>query len=443
MGRGKRSAARDVIRQIVGGPYRDNLYQRLDAAYTGLLACDPGAEPFSNPPSAPIKIVDMFCGCGGASAGFLAVNRALPVFEVVSAWDVDRDACSTYAQLGFEPTCDDVRTVLKDRKKMNDLKRRIADGPASILIGCPPCQGFSAHTKVHLDAVEDRRNRLVKSFSLISAELEPDYVFMENVPELLSSKYRKHFKFFRGKMESKGYRVASGVVNMAEFGLPQTRKRAIVLASRNPIATPRPIMAGENLVTVRRAISHLPKIRAGAKNPDDPFHVTANHRKTTLDTIRAVPKDGGSRRPGLGPECLDRVRGFSDVYGRMRWDRPSVTITGSARNPASGRYVHPDQNRGLSAREALTLQGFPVAFSLNGSFCKKFELVGNAVPPLFAAAVAAHLIIEMAELPEMGPERPGPGRFSGGRRYEALELPENALKNVPVKGRHGQKTLGS
>lgn len=403
MDRRKRSAARSVIKHLAKGSRRGSVYRRLVDAFTGQLACHSGADLFSNPPSAPIKIIDLFCGCGGASAGFLAVNRALPVFEVVSAWDADQDACSTYAQLGLEPTCGDVRTISESREAMRELKRRIHGFP-SVLIGCPPCQGFSAHTKVNRDAGEDGRNWLVDAFSLIAAELEPDYVFMENVPELLSAKHYGHFAFFKRKMGAKGYRVVSDVVNMAEFGLPQARKRAVVLASRNPVAMPPPVLAPEDFVTVRGAISHLPKIRAGAQNSDDPLHVTANHRKTTLATIRAIPKNGGSRRPGLGPACLDKVCGFSDVYGRMRWDSPSVTITGSARNPASGRFVHPEQDRGLSVREALILQGFPASFSLNGSFGKKFSLVGNAVPPLFAAAVAAHLVCEMAGRPEMEPK---------------------------------------
>ena len=398
-----RSITRGVVKRLAGSkPYHGNDYRNLVDAFIKPLAFGTGGELPSISLPAPIKVVDLFCGCGGASAGFLSVNNTLPVFEVVSAWDVDPDACSTYTQLGFEPTCGDVRTLLENGTALEGIKRKIGDAP-SILIGCPPCQGFSAHTKVNRGANEDGRNWLVDDFSRIAAELEPDCVFMENVPELLSPSYSSHADFFKEKMASKGYHVASGVVNMAEFGLPQARKRAVVLASRNPIELPRPILTTENFVTVRQAISHLPKIKASAKNPDDPLHVTANHRKATLEVIRAIPKDGGSRKLGLGPKCLDRVSGFSDVYGRARWDSPSVTITGSARNPASGRFVHPEQNRGLSVREALILQGFPAAFSLDGSFSKKFTLIGNAVPPLFAAVVAAHLLFEMAGRPEIMP----------------------------------------
>ena len=402
MGATKHSVARGILERLIDRNTRQTSHymKTIDAFSESLIHGTSYAEQSSNPQSAPIKVIDLFCGCGGASAGFLSINKTLPVFQVVSAWDIDPDACSTYSQLGFKPTCGDIRTISGDRRILNGLKRKIGDGNASILIGCPPCQGFSAHTKVNLGAGEDERNSLVDEFTRISAELEPDYVFMENVPELLSGKYREHFKFFKDEMVSKGYHVGAAIVNMAEFGLPQARKRAVVLASRDPVSMPRSILLPEEFVTVRHAIAHLPRISAGIPDPDDPLHVTANHRSTTLDVIKAIPKDGGSRPLGLGPKCLDRVRGFSDVYGRMRWNRPSVTITGSARNPASGRFVHPDQDRGLSIREAMILQGFPASFCLEGSFDKKFSLVGNAVPPLFAAAVAAHLVFEMTRWPE-------------------------------------------
>lgn len=404
MGHKIQSVAQSIVKQLSAKRRYGSPYQELVDVFTRQILSEANtASPFPNPPSAPIKIVDLFCGCGGTSAGFLAINRLLPVFEVVSAWDTDRDACSTYAQMGFKPTHGDVRVILQDRKILEQIKKQI-NGDASILIGCPPCQGFSAHTKVNKDAREDRRNRLVDEFARIAVELEPDYVFMENVPELLSAKYRNHFGFFKRKMHSKNYQVKSGVVNMAEFGLPQARKRAVVLASHKPVGMPHPILSPKNFVTVRHAISHLPKIKSGKPNTDDPLHVTANHRKATLDIIRAIPKDGGSRKPGLGPKCLDRVCGFSDVYGRMRWDRPSVTITGSSRNPASGRFVHPEQDRGLSVREALILQGFPASFRVHGTFGKKFLLIGNAVPPVFAAVIAAHLIFKMSGYPEIDPE---------------------------------------
>jgi DNA (cytosine-5)-methyltransferase 1 len=132
------------------------------------------------------------------------------------------------------------------------------------------------------------------------------------------------------------------------------------------------------------------------------MHYTAGHRESTLATIRAVPKDGGSRPADVGPECLRRFEArqgkpaYEDVYGRLHWDRPSITITAYSRNPASGRFVHPDQDRGLSVREAALLQGFPSTYHFHGTLDQRFRQIGNAVPPVFAAYLAGHLLGELA-----------------------------------------------
>src|SRR5205823_10383420 len=134
-------------------------------------------------------------------------------------------------------------------------------------------------------------------------------------------------------------------------------------------------------------------------NPQDRMHRSAGHRKTTIKTIRAVPKNGGSRPPGVGPKCLDRIKGFSDVYGRLYWDKPSVTITHYARNPASGRFVHPQQDRGLTMREAALLQSFPMDFKFVGAFDSIFKQIGEAVPPKFSSAIAVNVLIELLSPP--------------------------------------------
>ena len=113
------------------------------------------------------------------------------------------------------------------------------------------------------------------------------------------------------------------------------------------------------------------------------------HRASTIAVIRQIPQDGGSRPSGIGPQCLDRIKGFYDVYGRLAWDKPSITITHYARNPASGRFVHPEQHRGLTQREAARLQGFPDSFRFAGTFDDVFRQIGEAVPPPFSVAVAA------------------------------------------------------
>lgn len=120
--------------------------------------------------------------------------------------------------------------------------------------------------------------------------------------------------------------------------------------------------------TVRDAISNLPVVAAGVAPPNDPMHKSASHKQSTIDVIKQVPHNGGNRPIGVGPKCLDKIKGFSDVYGRLYWDKPSITITHYARNPASGRYTHPEQNRGLTAREAALLQSFPFGFEFTGKF---------------------------------------------------------------------------
>ncbi|MFR1479732.1 MAG: DNA cytosine methyltransferase, partial [Hydrogeniiclostridium mannosilyticum] len=124
-------------------------------------------------------------------------------------------------------------------------------------------------------------------------------------------------------------------------------------------------------------------------------HKSAAHKQSTIDVIRQVPHDGGSRPEGVGPECLDRVRGFYDVYGRLYWDKPSITITHYARNPASGRYTHPEQDRGLTAREAALLQSFPNGFEFTGKSDDIYRQIGEAVPPLLSSAIAANILIEL------------------------------------------------
>ena len=146
--------------------------------------------------------------------------------------------------------------------------------------------------------------------------------------------------------------------------------------------------------TVRDAISYLPPVLAGAACPNDPMHRSASHKESTLEVIRQVPHNGGNRPIGVGPACLDKTKGFSDVYGRLFWDKPSITITHYARNPASGRYTHPEQDRGLTAREAAILQSFPNGFEFTGKSDDIYRQIGEAVPPMLSSAIAVKILIE-------------------------------------------------
>lgn len=231
--------------------------------------------------------------------------------------------------------------------------------------------------------------------------LKPDAIVIENVPELLTTKYWSYIEKSRSILAAAGYSIYVGVHNMAEFGVPQERFRAVMLALPKSFVAPRGFLPRARFRTVRQSIGGLPKIRAGQRHPKDPMHYSAGHQPSTLETIRAVPKDGGNRPPDVGPECLRRGKErqgkamYEDVYGRLFWDRPAITITAYARNPASGRFIHPEQNRGLSVREAALLQGFPSDYWFSGSLDERFRQIGNAVPPAFASYLACYLLGEL------------------------------------------------
>lgn len=345
---------------------------------------------------ASLDFVDMFCGCGGVSVGFLALNRLVPTYRLAGALDIDEHACDTFAtNLGVRPHQLDARKLLEQDAELNSFLRSCSIDKPWVLIGCPPCQGFSSHHKKNWHQ-DDTRNGLIEVFAELAARMLPDFVFMENVPDLFSHKYWPHFEAFRSTLERAGYCVSAGIVNMARFGVPQERHRAIVLAGRLSSKIPVGFVSENEFVTVRDAIYHLPRIIPGTQDPTDQMLMTAHHKASTLETIRQIPKDGGSRPKGVGPECLDRVRGFYDVYGRLSWDKPSITVTAYARNPASGRFVHPEQDRGLSVREVAILQSFPNSYMFDGPFDSKFSQVGNAVPPRFASFIAGYLVGELA-----------------------------------------------
>jgi DNA (cytosine-5)-methyltransferase 1 len=349
-----------------------------------------------------IDVIDMFSGCGGMSAGFVAVNSILPAYKHILAIDIDEVANHSYAMnIGTEPTGADISALRSDRKRLLNLVQtsgRRLDHPL-VLIGCAPCQGFSSHRNALGE--KDDRNSLFLDFARVATVLQPDAIVVENVPELLTSKYWHYVESARRLLKKQGYEVHLSVHNMAEFGVPQERFRALLLALRKPFKPIRGFLGRSQFRSVRSAIGHLPRIRAGQLSPNDSMHYTAGHHDSTLRVIRAVPKDGGSRPSHLGPQCLVRARerqgrgAYDDVYGRLYWDKPAITITAYARNPASGRFVHPEQNRGLSVREAAILQSFPSDYIFAGTFDQKFRQIGNAVPPSFSACLAMHLVGEL------------------------------------------------
>lgn len=343
-----------------------------------------------------VGVVDFFCGCGGVSAGFRQASVPGVEAHILAGIDTDRHACRTYGRMiGVEPDCLDVRTLIDTPGLLADAARRwrLDSFDRIVLVGCSPCQGFAAHRQ---SVEEDVRRSLLATFSNVVAQLAPDAVLMENVPDLFSRKHWPYYEVARSNLEAAGYSVRSRVYNFASFGLPQERFRAVVMAMKQPF----PMLEGNILParfrTVREAIGHLPPLLAGQSDATDAMHRVSAHRPNTVSILKQVPKDGGNRPVGVGPKCLDRARlahgGYTDVYGRLAWDRPSVTLTGKCRTPSAGRYAHPEQNRGLSAREAALLQGFPLDYQFSGTFDSIYLQIGNAVPPLVSKALAEHIL---------------------------------------------------
>jgi len=377
-------------------------------------------------------VVDVFSGCGGTSGGFAGISQLAPFYRLAGAIEIDADANLSYLKnFGVKPLQRNVALLAQDRNGLKNLPAILGLRPGRplVLIGCAPCQGFSAHRKK--DNRVDSRNSLVTDFAVLAASLKPEVIVIENVPELLSGKHRPLFDTAERLLKKNGYVVKAQVVNMAEFGLPQKRMRALALAFRGPFEMPVGFLPPDQFVTVKETIGTLPMIKAGEICSADPMHVTARHRESTIAVIKRVPKDGGSRPKGVGPKCLDKVKGFSDVYGRLRWDQPAITITGYARNPASGRYVHPEQNRGLSIRETALLQGFPKWYEFLGTFDNRYSQIGNAVPPLFATHIAAHILGELARAePESG-RAPNEAKIEGSLTYASrIEPPVSSPSAV-------------
>lgn len=337
-----------------------------------------------------IDVIDMFSGCGGMSIGFKLVSHLFPSYRLVTAIDIDENANKTYEKnFGISPIQMDIKNLLENEDVFNDFVKKYRSdlNKPLVLIGCAPCQGFSSHRK--REKKKDERNSLVEVFAKVAVRLNPTFIIMENVPELLSKKHWEHFSAFKEVLVDKGYYVRAQIVNTAEYGVPQERYRALVIASKREFFMPTGFLSKNEFNTVRKAIGELPPIEPGKPHKDDLLHVTSKHHPSTIEIISQVPKDGGNRPKHIGPNW------YHDVYGRLSWDKPSVTITTCARNPASGRYVHPEQNRGLSMREVALLQSFPKHFDFVGNLGSIYTQIGNAVPPRFSIYLAIHILGEL------------------------------------------------
>ena len=327
--------------------------------------------------------IDLFSGCGGLSRGLRSAG-----FAVVAALDNDKDSVATY-RLNHPKAVvleKDIRNV-----KMADIKAILKGNPLHLLAGCPPCQGFSAVRRLNRKrSIKDERNSLVLQILRFVRVLKPATIMIENVPAL---KNYYLFGHLLKTLKSMGYHIDYGIADISKYGVPQRRKRLVLVGSllgEIKIAQP----TGKQK-TVRDAIG---KLESTAKTRDKVHKIFASHSPEIRKLISMIPKNGGSRNSlpkKFELDCHKKKNvGFNDIYGRMKWDAVSPTITGGCLNPSKGRFLHPDKNRALTAREAALLQSFPKSykFPTDISTTKLALLIGNALPPEFSRIQSENIL---------------------------------------------------
>lgn len=341
-----------------------------------------------------IEAIDLFCGVGGLSCGLASQG-----VRVVAGFDID-PACE-YPYTANHPDAKFVKTDVGTLKGEH-LNPLWTPGAIRLLAGCAPCQPFSSYANTA--TIDKAKWRLLKEFARLVDECAPDLVTMENVPRLNGT---APFKAFLSALKRGKYSVSYQVLNAADYGAPQQRKRLVLIASRlGPVAIPVPTHHGvDKWVTVRQAIGHLPELHDGQRCAQDPLHVASALSPLNRQRIRAS-RPGGTWRDWpleIVAECHRRESGkhSAGVYGRMEWDRPAPTMTTLCNGYGNGRFGHPEQHRAISLREAAIFQSFPSNYRFvkeNEEFSMKTiaRLIGNAVPPKLGEAVARALYADLA-----------------------------------------------
>lgn len=350
----------------------------------------------------PFTLIDLFAGCGGMTLGFRESGRFRPVLAV----ERDPAAAETY-RLNFgdhvaEASIEDVARFQR----------------VDVVIGGPPCQGFSP---LNRDLVGFERRGLWREYLRALRQAEPQAFVMENVPELLRS---AEYADFKRRAQRLGFTIDEKILNAADYGVPQRRRRAIAMGVRSG-AVPWPAVthfdpeasevgAGDApWVTFREAVTGLPLRPNG-----EAWHRRRNPRPESVRRYKAVPRDGGDRfamqrnldQAGLGhlvPRCWrEKPTGTTDVFGRLWWDRPACTIRTEFYKPEKGRYLHPSAHRPITLREAARCMSFPddFVFPEHQSMTRVARQIGNAVPPL----LAQHIAERLADILSVDQGGPGP-----------------------------------
>jgi DNA (cytosine-5)-methyltransferase 1 len=340
-----------------------------------------------------LKVLDFFCGAGGMSYGLSQAG-----IRVLGGIDQDADCKATYERniKNAQYLQHDITTL--SERKLSGYFAIKPDDDQLIFCGCSPCQFWS---KVPTDRTKSKRTAfLLQHFERFISYFRPGYVVVENVPGL-KRKDRSILPQFLSFLAQEGYSYSDGIVNANHYGVPQHRRRYLLIATRlhEQVSLPSPYRKA--VLTVRAAIgnkSGLPVLSAGELDAKDDLHRAAILSARNLKRIRRTPPNGGNRRSWSGNTALqldaykhaDNI--FADVYGRMYWDRPAPTITTRFNSLSNGRFGHPEQHRAISLREGAILQTFPRRFRFVGSNIASItRQIGNAVPPKMARRVGLHI----------------------------------------------------
>lgn len=336
-----------------------------------------------------MNAVDFFCGGGGMTRGLLNAR-----INVLFGLDFNPSCQETYEHNNMIPyLCRDITNVTPE--ELIELYPELADNDELLLVGCAPCQPFS--NQRHSDHDHIAVN-LLDEFGRMVEAMNPVCVLVENVPGI---QHRGHevFERFLQLLNENNYNVFYGVINAQDYGVPQKRKRLILIASREFMPEEPPHTHGENLLpyrTVRSAIERFPAIAAGEHNDNYFNHVASSLSPLNLQRIMATPHNGGSRLDwpqNLVLNCHNNgYTGHTDVYGRMKWDDVSPTLTSKCFSLSNGRFGHPEQDRAISLREAAAIQSFDDNYQFFGSCMEIGKQIGNAVPVLLAQRIGEYIL---------------------------------------------------
>lgn len=349
------------------------------------------------------KVIDLFAGVGGMSLGF--ENQG---FEVVIANEYDESIAKAYKE-NHKKT----KMVVGDITSLNleEVFGKYA-GQIDAVIGGPPCQGFSQ--KGQRKTIHDERNFLFKYYVKVVELVQPKYFVMENVPNLLTAENGYFRKELENLFNSMGYQLKMGVLNAADYGVPQNRRRAVIIGKKDAVAPELPTPL-DSTVTIWDAISDLAYLNSGEGEEEQEYkmdaqssyqkelrggttrlynHVVTKHSKLALERLALIPPNAG--KEVLPEEHLTKSI-YSGTWTRMRKEEISVTITTRFDTPSSGKFTHPFLDRAITVREAARIQSFPDSFRFVGNKGSQMKQVGNAVPPKLAGAIAAVIMKDIKE----------------------------------------------